>query len=603
MSNLSELKSKIEAAQSPQEKVDALNQLASFLTIDHAEYRAGLATAQEANALAKSIQYEQGINESDYIITVSLARLGQNEEAARRAKIAIERYEKANDEAGLAKARLCLGTIYYAIGEYGMALGEMQKSLALYQKLHDSKGEMYLMQNIGSVYLESGNLSLAQECFEYALSAARKLNDRTQQAMALGNIGVVHEKLGNHEQALEFHRECMAIVKSLNSMYHLAVAHCNLGLAYSNLGQLDEASQHLQQSLELSQKIGLQYIEAYSYYAIGCLSSKAKDSNSNVSESIQTLQTALKIAEKIHAKDLIAKIYLELAESYAKAGEYEQAFLAHKAYHAANRELFSEESDRRLKVIGAVYEVEQAKMQAEIYRLRNVELIEANQLKTELMSIAAHDLRNPLQAIIGFSELMLEQLDERSELYRMTSTIYSAAQRMHELITDLLEMSALDAGKIVLHKELTDVASLVINAVSECRVQADAKKQVIECSLEPNVKAKVDPARLKEVFVNLISNAIKYSPCEKVINISLKHAGEKFRFEVKDEGQGLTPDDMKKLFMKFQRLSAKPTGGESSTGLGLAIVKQIVELHNGQVWAESEGKDKGATFIVEIPTQ
>jgi signal transduction histidine kinase len=601
MSNLSELKSKIETAHSLQEKVDALNQLASVLTIDHAEYRAGLATAQEANALAKSIQYEQGINESDYIITVSLARLGQNEEAARRAKIAIERYEKANDEVGLAKARLCLGTIYYAIGEYAMALSEMQKSLSLYQKLRDSKGEMYLMQNIGSVYLESGNLSLALECFEYALSAAKKLNDRTQQAMALGNIGVVHEKLGNHEQALEFHRECMAIVKSLNSMYHLAVAHCNLGLAYSSLGQLDEASQHLQQSLELSQKIGLQYIEAYSYYAIGCLSSKAKDSNG--SESIQTLQTALKIAEKIHAKDLIAKIYLELAESYAKAGDYEQAFLAHKAYHAANRELSSEESDRRLKVMGAVYEVEQAKMQAEIYRLRNVELIEANQLKTELMSIAAHDLRNPLQAIIGFSELMLEQLNKQSELYRMTSTIYSAAQRMHELISDLLEMSALDAGKIVLHKELTDVSSLVINTVSECRVQADAKKQTIECSLEPNVKAEVDAARLKEVFVNLISNAIKYSPCEKVISVSLKHAGEKFRFEVKDEGQGLTPDDMKKLFMKFQRLSAKPTGGESSTGLGLAIVKQIVELHNGQVWAESAGKDKGATFIVEIPTE
>jgi signal transduction histidine kinase len=601
MSNLSKLKSKVETAQSPKEKVDALNQLASVLTIDHAEYRAGLATAQEANALAKSIQYEQGINESDYIITVSLARLGQNEEAARRAKIAIERYEKANDEAGLAKARLCLGTIYYAIGEYAMALGEMQKSLSLYQKLHDSKGEMYLMQNIGSVYLESGNLSLAQECFEYVLSAAKKLDDRTQQAMALGNIGVVHEKLGNHEQALEFHRECMAIVKSLNSMYHLAVAHCNLGLAYSNLGQLDEASQHLQQSLELSQKIGLQYIEAYSYYAIGCLSSKANDRNG--SESTQTLQTALKIAEKIHAKDLIAKIYLELAESYAKAGKYEQAFLAHKAYHAANRELFSEESDRRLKVMGAVYEVEQAKMQAEIYRLRNVELIEANQLKTELMSIAAHDLRNPLQAIIGFSELMLEQLNKQSELYRMTSTIYSAAQRMHELISDLLEMSALDAGKIVLHKELTDVSSLVINTVSECRVQADAKKQTIECSLEPNVKAEVDAARLKEVFVNLISNAIKYSPCEKVISVSLKHAGEKFRFEVKDEGQGLTPDDMKKLFMKFQRLSAKPTGGESSTGLGLAIVKQIVELHNGQVWAESAGKDKGATFIVEVPTE
>ncbi len=601
MSTLRALKNKVEIAQNPQEKVDALNELASFLSIDNAEYKAGLAVAQEANVLAKSIQYDYGVNESDYIITVSLARLGQNEEAARKAKSAVERYEKTNDEAGLAKARLCLGTIYHAIGDYAMALSEMQKSLALYRKLQDSKGELSLMQNIGSAYLESGNLSLALECFEYVLSAAEKLGDRTQQAMAVGNIGVVYEKLGNYAKALEFHRECMAIVKSLNSTYHLAVAQCNLGLAYSNLGQTDEASQHLQQSLELSQKIGLQYIEAYSYYAIGCLSLKAKGHNSH--EGIAALRTALKIAEKIHARDLIAKAYLELAESYAQSGDYEQAFLAHKAYHAVNQEMFSEENDRRIKFIGAMYELEQAKMQAEIYRLRNVELTEANQLKTELMSIAAHDLRNPLQAIIGLAQLLLEQHDKNTELHRMVSIIYNAAQRMLGLIVDLLEMSALDGGKIVLNKEYVDISSLATLAISECRVQADAKKQMIQYALESDVRAKVDQERIKAAFINLISNAIKYSPFEKNISISVSRISGKFRFEVKDEGQGLTPDDMKKLFVKFQKLSAKPTGGESSTGLGLAIVKQIVELHGGKIWAESEGQNKGATFIIEVPIE
>ena len=601
MSTLSELKNKVEIAQNPQEKVDALNELASFLSIDNAEYKAGLAVAQEANALAKSIQYEQGINESDYVIIVSLARLGQNEEAARRAKSAVERYEKTNNEAGLAKARLCLGTIYHAIGDYAMALSEMQKSLALYRKLQDSKGELSLMQNIGSAYLESGNLSLALECFEHVLSAAKKLGDRTQQAMALGNIGVVYEKLGNHEKALEFHRESMAMIKSLNSTYHLAVAQCNLGLAYSNLGQTDEASQHLQQSLELSQKIGLQYIEAYSYYAIGCLFLKAKGRNSD--EGIAALRTALKIAEKIHARDLIAKAYLELAESYAQSGDYEQAFLTYKAYHAVSQEMFSEENDRRIKFIGAMYELDQAKMQAEIYRLRNVELTEANQLKTELMSIAAHDLRSPLQAILGLAQLILEQHEKNTELHKMVSVIYNAAQRMLALIVDLLEMSALDGGKIVLNKGNVDISALAAFAIAECRVQADAKRQVIQYALESNVRAKVDQERIKEVFVNLISNAIKYSPFEKNISVSVSRIGGKFRFEVKDEGQGLTPDDMKKLFVKFQKLSAKPTGGESSTGLGLAIVKQIVELHGGKIWAESEGQNKGATFIVEIPIE
>ncbi|MDW8465755.1 MAG: sensor histidine kinase [Chloroherpetonaceae bacterium] len=113
--------------------------------------------------------------------------------------------------------------------------------------------------------------------------------------------------------------------------------------------------------------------------------------------------------------------------------------------------------------------------------------------------------------------------------------------------------------------------------------------------------------KFSRCFDNLISNAIKYSPHGKHIWVSMEEHQDVatlqkvVRIAVKDEGQGLSEADMQKLFGKFQRLSAKPTGGESSTGLGLAIVKQIVELHGGKVWAESEGKDKGATFFVELP--
>ncbi|MDX2130334.1 MAG: ATP-binding protein [Chloroherpetonaceae bacterium] len=111
---------------------------------------------------------------------------------------------------------------------------------------------------------------------------------------------------------------------------------------------------------------------------------------------------------------------------------------------------------------------------------------------------------------------------------------------------------------------------------------------------------------MQEVFDNLVSNAIKYSPKGRKIGVSCqKHSTDSMkeciRIEIKDDGQGLTEEDKEKLFGKFQRLSAQPTGGESSTGLGLSIVKQIVEMHGAKVWAESEGKDKGATFIVELP--
>jgi signal transduction histidine kinase len=119
----------------------------------------------------------------------------------------------------------------------------------------------------------------------------------------------------------------------------------------------------------------------------------------------------------------------------------------------------------------------------------------------------------------------------------------------------------------------------------------------------------VDTDRMREVIDNLISNAIKYSPEGKTIAVRVQHSKDdndggapSVLVSVRDEGQGLTEEDMKKLFGKFQRLSAQPTAGESSTGLGLAIVKQLVELHGGKVWAESEGKNKGSIFCVKLPS-
>ncbi|KER09264.1 MAG: hypothetical protein HY22_12970 [[Candidatus Thermochlorobacteriaceae] bacterium GBChlB] len=133
---------------------------------------------------------------------------------------------------------------------------------------------------------------------------------------------------------------------------------------------------------------------------------------------------------------------------------------------------------------------------------------------------------------------------------------------------------------------------------------AQNKRQCLQLHLEENCIVNVDAERMKEVVENLIGNAIKYSPHEKTIWITVARIGrDKVRFSVRDEGQGLTEEDMKKLFGKFQRLSARPTGGESSTGLGLSIVKKLVELHGGKIWAESEGKDKGATFTVELAAE
>jgi signal transduction histidine kinase len=187
---------------------------------------------------------------------------------------------------------------------------------------------------------------------------------------------------------------------------------------------------------------------------------------------------------------------------------------------------------------------------------------------------------------------------------------------MVQLINELLQSTEVDLGRVHLNKQPCDASLVAKLVVEQNQPLALRKQQSLTLNAEPDCIVYADVARLTELIDNLVSNAIKYSPFGKPITVSCQKSyphlqGESERsaqshrpsvlIAVKDEGQGLTEADMSQLFGKFQRLSARPTGGEYSTGLGLSIVKKLVELHGGKVWAESAGRGKGATFFVELP--
>jgi signal transduction histidine kinase len=148
---------------------------------------------------------------------------------------------------------------------------------------------------------------------------------------------------------------------------------------------------------------------------------------------------------------------------------------------------------------------------------------------------------------------------------------------------------------------VVDLGRLGLATSGILQPQAEAKLQRIHASAEDGCLVEGDEDWLRQVLENLLGNAIKYSPPRRSIFLSVARAGGSVRVEVRDEGPGLTEDDRAKIFGRFQRLSARPTGGESSTGLGLSIVKQLVERHHGRVWAESPGRGQGSSFLVELP--
>jgi two-component system, sensor histidine kinase and response regulator len=234
---------------------------------------------------------------------------------------------------------------------------------------------------------------------------------------------------------------------------------------------------------------------------------------------------------------------------------------------------------------------------------KNIELEKVNQEKTRFLSIAAHDLRNPLTIIYTTADLITEELKEKTseETIEFLEMIKQSSKFMRDLIEELLDVSIIDSGKLSICLEPVDIMELIRNNVSLNRVIAGRKQITVEFNPMKDLPVfPLDRKKIEQVFNNLISNAIKYSYPQSRVVIDSKRENGHLVISVHDTGQGIPPSEMDKLFKPFPRISVKTTSGESSTGLGLVIVRKIIEAHNGKVWAESRLKI-GTTFSISLP--
>jgi signal transduction histidine kinase len=214
-------------------------------------------------------------------------------------------------------------------------------------------------------------------------------------------------------------------------------------------------------------------------------------------------------------------------------------------------------------------------------------------------------LKNPLGVILGRTEILKEMTAGAGDLAENVGAqiayIRDAANRLTQMVDDLVADAMADALDITIRREPVDIAVLVQEVAEANRPLATRKEQTITVAAPPNHAAMCDADRIREAIDNLVSNAVKYSPIGGTIDLLVTQDTGGIVVQVKDQGAGLSPEDISRLFGRFQRLSAKPTAGETSTGLGLSIVKRIVDLHGGGVAVESAGPGRGATFKMTLP--
>ncbi len=254
-------------------------------------------------------------------------------------------------------------------------------------------------------------------------------------------------------------------------------------------------------------------------------------------------------------------------------------------------------------VISAVKSALRARRRQYQTRSLFIELEEAHRQKDLFLATLSHELRTPLNSVLGWIHLLRGGNLKEEDAARALDTIERNARAQIQLVTDILFVSRVITGKLNLDMSPVDLRAVAQAAIDVVQPSIDSRQIRLKTSFDPNLSPIMgDPGRLQQVVWNLLSNAVKFTLPGGEIELSIRATGSAVEILVKDTGKGIEPDFLPYVFDRFRQADNSYRRGHSGLGLGLAIVRHLIDLHGGTVRAESDGEDKGATFIVSIPS-
>ncbi len=266
------------------------------------------------------------------------------------------------------------------------------------------------------------------------------------------------------------------------------------------------------------------------------------------------------------------------------------------------------ESEEKLKELNRELEhkvlerTQKLKESEEKLRTQNIELKKLDKLKMDFVTIATHELKTPLVSIAGYTELsLIQNKDLDSEIKENLLRVQVNVERLEKHISRLLDVMRIDVKKMQLIPERINIYDLITECISNFQHKLLTKNLEVKLSIDSNLFLIIDSERIYQVFSNLLLNAIKYSPISSEIEISAEQHDNHKLFHIKDHGIGLEPEQIDRLFGKFEMLDQDPDTYKDGSGLGLYISKGIITAHGGEIWATSEGKNKGTQFHFTIP--
>ncbi len=628
--NLDSLRKILQRGRTDTNTVKVLNEYAMAIHETYPDSTRLLAT--KAIAIADSLQYLSGKALSLNTLGVSYFIQNNYEKALENYLLALSLREKIIDTKGVAATLNNVGMVYRDMKEYSTALSYYFRALHLNDSL---KNTTFFVRNLNNIGVAYESLSLYDSALVYhrrSIEMKRTIGDKAGAASSLRNIGKVFLKMKRYDEALATFQEGLAVREIGKQVRALTLL--DMAAVYEETENFSAAMKYTNDAMTLAHEMGISLIEQNAHEVLARLYKREnnhknalehyqrfitiRDSlfNENSSRRLAALQTNYEIDRQRAQIELLTK-ETELQSTVRKGltGGVVLAFCLLVVSTIAYRNKRRSEQELRTTNTEILRQQDLLEHQAEEIQIANNALSEnnialgsanerlttLNEEKNEIMGIVAHDLKNPLGAVRGLAELIQGGYVEPSQMPLVTGQIVSASDRMLELVRNLLDVNQLELGGKQFRLLPFDIAPFVQSTIAQYEASAGVKQIALHfSSTAQSSLVLADEQAVMQVLDNIISNAVKYSPHGKNVFVRVVSDAINVRVEVQDEGPGIAEDDKKKLFGKFARLSAQPTGGEHSTGLGLSIVKKMVEAMNGKVWCESEF-GSGAMFIIELP--
>lgn len=514
-------------------------------------------------------------------------------------------FEMIQDKLGLAYVYRSLANFYKSQNQFDLAVEMSTRAYELRKELGDKRSIVSSLLELGLIYESMDSTEMALKKMQLADSIAHQVNDRVTLAeLELGMAEILFDEK-NVKEAYAKAEEVLTIVSELSNQKLFIRASLIKGKYLAFLKKHNEARVIFEDVIKKAEESGnlVYQIEAtqaasLSYQALG-----EHDKAQELGDKVEVLE------EKIKNTDLQQQIERLQFQLQIEKKERENAML--KSAHVKNESLLSAQRFQNRLLLGLIISITAAliifwgfsrkrKLINQQLQVKNQQLNDLNDEKNSLMNIVAHDLKAPLNRILGLTNVMELEGGLPAKQLEYLKLIKNSTRAGSSLIIDLLDVNAIEEkGSTHVPVEI-NVKDWFNERINSFQVSADAKQLRLENDNQAAGVLVTDVNFLGRIFDNLLSNAIKFSPSGKSIKVAIYSVNDSIKIIIKDEGPGFSDIDKQLMFQKFKKLSARPTGGESSNGLGLAIVKTLVDRLNGTISLDSR-HGSGAEFTVTLP--